>query len=200
MTQVNLENRELTHERLEFGSGVVCFLGPMLTLRGCTLVLGMSARNLIIPQARFIDCTFIIKKPLKDFRWDTAHLRGCRFKGRFSGNDFGSWPDRPTEGSIEGCDFSEAHLNWTRFLGCDTQTLRFPSWPCFTILEPAARWRELQALPWPGEHGSIFGKRFAKDPPSTVAVTHAAPELAAFCGTTEEAIRAVLEQVDGVYL
>src|SRR5690606_20733124 len=98
-----------------------------------------------------------------------------------------------------GCDFSAARLNWTRFLGCDVRTLRFPSWPCFTILEPVRRWRELQALPWPGEYGSIFGKGFAEDPSSTVAVTHSAPELAKFCGTTPETIKALVETLDGVY-
>jgi hypothetical protein len=199
LPQVNLENTEITQERFEWGSGVICFLGPNLTLRNCTLVLGMSARDLIIPQARFIDCTFIIKKQLKNFRWDTAHLQGCHFKGRFSGNDFGEWPSEPRKGSLVDCDFSGAHLNTTRFLSCDASTLRFPSWPCFTILEPARRWRELQALHWPGKYGPVIGNSFAKNPPSTVAMTYSAPELAKFCETTPEAIKALVENLDDVY-
>lgn len=198
MTQVNLEHTEMTGERLEFGSGGVCFLGPDLTLRRCTLVLGMSARDLVIPQARFIDCTIQVKRQLKNFRWDRAHLKGCRFKGRFSGNDFGSWPDNPEDGSIEECDFSDARLNWTRFLGCDVRTLRFPSWPCFTLLDPVSRASALQALPWPGQFGSVLANSFAKNPPSTVALSYSAPELAEFCGTTPEAIRTVVEKLDGV--
>jgi hypothetical protein len=199
MSQVNLENREITQERLEFGSRVVCFLGPNLTLRDCTLVLGTSARNLIIPQARFIDCTIIIKRELKSFRWEAAHMKGCRFKGLFRGNDFGSWPDCPEKGGIEDCDFTEAHLDQTRFLGCDVRTLRFPPWPCFTILDPFRRHRELSALPWPGDVGRIEIKLCAEDPPSTVALTFSAPALAKRNGTTPEAIKAVLEKLDGVY-
>lgn len=199
MSQINLEDTELTQERLEFGPDVVCFLGPRLTLRGCTLVLGMTARNLIIPQARFIDCTFILKKELRSFRWQFAHLIGCKFTGRFRGNDFGSWPDTPTEGSIEGCDFSAARLDECRFLGCDTNTLKFPSWPCFTILAPHARHRELSKLPWPGDIGRIDVKLFAEDPATTMAMTYSAPELAKRSGTTPEAIKAVLETMDGVY-
>ena len=89
MNQVNLENREIANERIEIGPDVVFFLGPNLTLRRCTLVLKIAARNLIIPQARFIDCTFEAKRELKGMRWRHAHLKGCRFIGRFRGHDNG---------------------------------------------------------------------------------------------------------------
>jgi hypothetical protein len=198
MGQLNLENREIAQERLEFGAGVVYFLGPNLTLRGCTLVLGMAGRNLVIPQARFIDCTFIVKRELKNFRWDTAHLQGCRFKGRFTGNDFGEWPSSPGQGSMTDCDFSEAHVHWSRFLSCDVRTLRFPKWPCFTLLDPVPRWREIAALPWPRDKGPIIGEVLEASPPSTVACTLSASNLAKECGTTPEAIRAVVEKLDRV--
>jgi hypothetical protein len=197
---IQFSDQEISNERLILDSATeVYYLGHNLTLRNCTLVIQVPARALVVARTRFIDCTIEVKRQLKNFRWELAHLRGCRFKGRFSGNDFGEWPDSPGEGSLINCDFSEAHLNSTRFLGCDVRTLRFPSWPCFTILEPVRRCRELQALPWPGAYGSIIGKGFAEDPPSTVAVTHSAPELAKFCGTTPEAIRALVEKLDRVY-
>ncbi|MFL5350651.1 MAG: hypothetical protein ACJ8AT_38255 [Hyalangium sp.] len=199
MSQVNLEDREIANERLELGSGVVYFLGPNLTLRNCTLVLGVSARNLIIPQARLLDCTVIIKRELMNFRWESAHLKGCRFKGRFTGNDFGEWSDAPGEGSIEDCDFSEATLHATRFLGCDARTIRFPSWPCFTLFDSVRRARELSALPWPGTAGRIEMQGFERDPPSTVALTYSAVEIAKRRGTTPEAIKALIENLDGVY-
>lgn len=198
MSQVNLENTELAHERIEIGSDVVYFLGPNLTLRHCTLVLKVAARNLIIPQARLMDCVVEARRELKNFQWNSAHLKGCRFTGRFSGNDFGEWPSSPGESSMEDCDFSGAHLDGCRFLGCDVRTLRFPSWPCFTLFDPARRWRELSALPWPGDIGPIVVEGFAEDPPSTVAVTYSAVDLAKRRGTTPEAIRAVLEKLDGV--
>ncbi|WP_224372247.1 hypothetical protein [Hyalangium versicolor] len=136
---------------------------------------------------------------MKNFRWDTAHLKGCRFKGRFTGNDFGEWPSAPGHGSIEDCDFSEAHVDWSRFLGGDARTLRFPRWPCFTFLDPFPRWKELQALPWPGDKGPIIGDVLAAGPPSTVAFTLSATKLAKWCSTTPEAIKAIVEKVEGVY-
>ena len=138
-------------------------------------------------------------RELKSFRWGSAFLQGCRFKGRFSGNDFGEWPSSPGEGNIVDCDFSEAHLDASRFLACDVSTLRFPPWPCFTIFDPVPRWRELSSLPWPGDIGPIVMEGCAEDPPSTVALTYSALGLTKRYGTTPEAIKAVLEKLDGVY-
>jgi hypothetical protein len=199
LSQINLENQEITRETLEFGPDVVCFLGPSLTLRDCTLVLSTSARNLVIPQARFIDCTFIIRKELRNFRWDTAHLKGCRFRGRFIGNDFGEWPWSPGQGSIEDCDFSEAQMDTTRFLACDIRTLRFPRWPCYTLFDPQRRWRELRPDEWPGDLGQVVIAGFEKYPPTTVAMTYLATRQAERGRTTPEVIKAILEKLDGVY-
>jgi len=198
LSQVNLENTELANERLEIGSDVVYFLGPNLTLRNCTLVLKIAARNLVIPQARFIDCSFLVKRELKNFRWDTAHLKGCRFTGRFSGNDFGELPYSPGKGSIEGCDFTEAMLQSCRFVGCDASTLRLPGWPCFTLVDPVRRSHELSSYPWPGDI-SLMMQVLSRSPRTTAAVTLSALNLAKRYGTTPEAIKAVLEKLDGVF-
>jgi hypothetical protein len=198
MSQVNLKEQELENERLELGAGVVYFLGPQLTLRNCTLVLRGPARDLIIPQAQFLHCTIDVKKELKNFHWEHAALRGCRFTGRLSGNDFGRWPySERFLGSIEDCDFTEARLDECRFVGCDINTLRLPTWPCFTLLEPTRRSHELNAVRWPGLMG-IAVKGFAEYPEPTAAITYWAPSVAKWAKTTVEEIRAVIERLDGV--
>ncbi len=197
---IQFRDQEISNERLVLDSKTeLYYLGHHLTLRNCTLVFKVPARALVVAHTRFIDCTLDAKRELKNFRWEYAHLKGCRFKGRFTGNDFGSWPDHPEKGSMEDCDFSDARLDACRFLGCDVRGLRFPSWPCFTLFEPTRRWRELSLLPWPGDIGAIEIKLCQEGPPSTVAVTFSAPELAKRRGTTPEAIRAVLEKLEGVY-
>ncbi len=197
---IQFADQEISNERLVLDSkSELYYLGHHLTLRNCTLVLKVTARALVIARAQFIDCALEAKKELKNFRWNSVHLKGCRFTGRFSGNDFGSWPTHPEDGSLENCDFSGTRLDACRFLGSDARTLRFPPWPCFTILEPARRWRELNALEWPGDVGRIEVKGFSEDPLSTVAATFSAPELAKRSGTTPEAIKAVLEKLEGVY-
>jgi hypothetical protein len=198
LSQVNLEEKELENERLELGAGTIYFLGPRLTLRNCALVLRVPARNLIIPEARFLQCTIDVKKELKNFHWEHAILKGCRFTGRLTSNDFGRWPySERAPGSIEDCDFTEARLDECRFVGCDIHTLKLPSWPCFTLLEPARRSRELSAIAWPGTMG-IAINGFARYPESTAAITYWAPSVAKWAGTTVVEIRTVIERLDGV--
>ena len=197
---IQFSDREITIERLILDSATeLYYLGHNLTLRNCTLVIKIPARALVIARTQLIDCTIEVQRELKNFRWESAFLKGCQFKGRFTGNDFGEWPSAPGQGGIENCDFSQAQLDATRFLSCDVRTLRFPPWPCFTIFDPVRRVGELRQLPWPEAIRRSEIELCAEDPPSTVALTLSAAALAKHRGTTPEAIKAVLEKMDGVY-
>ncbi|WNG43640.1 pentapeptide repeat-containing protein [Archangium minus] len=196
-------DREITNERLELTDKDANYiLGPNLTLKNCTLVLKVSARRLSLKQARFIDCTFEVKQELKNYQsWVAASLKGCRFKGRLRGCDFGHWPEYSSlpwyqHGSIEDCDFTEARLDGCRIMGSDPATLRFPKWPCFTILDPIGRSRELNSVQWPGRFGRVIIEELHTQPTPTRALTYHAPSVASRQETTEEELRAVLEKFD----
>ncbi|ATB39571.1 hypothetical protein CYFUS_005016 [Cystobacter fuscus] len=200
---VVFNDREIENERLELANTKANYiLGPNLTLRNCTLVLKVSARRLSLKQPRFIDCTFEVKQELKNYQsWVAASLKGCRFKGRLTGCDFGHWPEYMSlpwyqHGSIEDCDFTEAQMDACRIMGCDPATIRFPKWPCFTFLDPIGRARELNSIQWPGGFRPIIVEGQYRDPPRTTAVTFYAPALARRRKTTAEAFRAVIEQFD----
>ncbi|HYO54339.1 hypothetical protein [Archangium sp.] len=200
-TKVFYEDKQLENERLELtDKNSLYFLGPNLTLRNCTLILKVSARNLFFDGVRFLNCTFEVKQELKNHQqWVFASLKGCRFKGRLSGCDFGHWPGYSEgweHGAIEDCDFSEARLDGCRFMGCDPRTLKFPKWPCFTILEPIRRAPELRSVKWPGEFGDVVVENLHKRPQSTVALTLFAPAEAKQFETTEEELKAVIEKFD----
>ncbi|WNG21480.1 hypothetical protein [Cystobacter fuscus] len=200
---VLFENTEIENERLELmDKEAHYFLGPNLTMKNCTLVLKVSAPRLFFDGARFINCTFEVKQELKNHQqWLAASLKGCRFKGRLSGCDFGHWPEYMSlpgfqHGSIEDCDFTEARLDGCRIMGSAPATLRFPKWPCFTLLDPIRRARELNSVQWPGGFRPIIVEGQYRDPPCTMAVTLHAPSLAKRRESTEEAFRAVVEQFD----
>jgi hypothetical protein len=208
--KVFYEDRQLENERLELtDKGTLYFLGRNLTLKNCTLVLKVAAKNLFIREVQFIDCTFEVKQELKNHQdWITASLKGCRFKGRLSGCDFGHWPEYGKEpeyqlGSIEDCDFSEARLDECRFHGDDPRTLRFPKWPCFTLLDPIRRADELRNLKWPDRFGRSLvslldqsPEKRIKHPRSTMALSYYAPAEAKRLGITEEAFKAAIEKCD----
>jgi hypothetical protein len=201
--KVIIENKEIENERLELTNKTAhYFLGPNLTLKNCTLVLKVTARRLFFDGARFIDCTVEVKQELKNHQdWIGASLKGCRFKGRLTGCDFGYWPEYSSlpwcqQGSIENCDFSEARLDGCRIMGSDPATLLFPKWPCFTFLDPLGRAPELRNVKWPGSFGDIVVDSLHTHPASTKALTYYAPSAAERFETTPEELRAVIEKFD----
>jgi len=202
LENVIIEDREIENERLELtDKDSLYFLGPNLTLRHCTIVLKVPARRLHIRAVRFIDCTFEVKQELKNHQdWIRASLKGCRFKGRLSGCDFGHWPTYPggawEHAAIEDCDFTEARLDGCRFMGCDPRTLKFPRWPCFTILDPIRRAPELRSIKWPDLFGELVIDTLHEQPPGTSALTLFAPAEAKRFETTEEELRALVEKFD----
>ncbi|WNG43031.1 hypothetical protein F0U60_02185 [Archangium minus] len=203
LENVIFKNQEIENERLELtDKNSLYFLSTGLTLRHCTIVLKVPASRLIIKQARFIDCTFEVKQELKNHQcWVSAYLKGCRFKGRLTGCDFGHWPEYGSDpwyqhGSIEDCDFSEARMDACRIMGSDPSTLRFPKWPCFTILDPIGRAPELRSVKWPGLVGDVIVDDLHTHPPQTRALTYYAPVLAERLEASLEEIRAVIEKFD----
>jgi hypothetical protein len=128
-------------------------LGPDLVVKGCRITLQLNAKKLtLVDDIQFIDCDITAKRQLRDFRWHSAFLQGCRFHGRFIGNCFGRRTDPYSpSGGIERCDFSDAILDMCAFYGCDTTSLVFPKWPSFTLLNPGAYAEQMTSLEWPGQ-------------------------------------------------
>ncbi|WNG31104.1 hypothetical protein F0U62_49140 [Cystobacter fuscus] len=200
---VVFNDREIENERLELTDKKANYiLGPNLTLRNCTLVLKVPARRLSLKQPSFIDCTFEVKQELKNYQsWVAASLKGCRFKGRLTGCDFGHWPEYMSlpwyqHGSIEDCDFTEAQMDSCRIMDSDPASLRFPKWPCFTILDPIGHAARLRSVKWPGRYGAVVVDELHTQPARTTAMTEHAPSIAKQLGTTPEELRAVIEKFD----
>jgi hypothetical protein len=200
--KVFFTSKEIDNERLSLtNKGSRYSLGPDLTLRHCHVVVNVSSRNLFIHGGtRFIDCTFEVKQQLKNHQqWIFASIEGCRFKGRFSGCDFGHWPgygEGAEQGSIKDCDFSEAQMDSCRIMGSDPATLRFPRWPCFTILDPIGRAAELRKARWPAMFGRVVVDELHSNPTPTTALIFHAPTIAKFLETTPEELRIVIERFD----
>lgn len=200
-TKVFYEDKVIEGERLELtDKNSIYSLGPNLSLNDCTIVLSVPAKQFFTDRARFTHCTFEVKRELKNYQdWVFSSLKGCRFKGRLSGCDFGCWPGYSAgseHGFIEDCDFSEAQMDGCRIMGCDPRTIQFPRWPCFTILDPIGRAPELRGVQWPGRFGSVVIEELHTDPSCTKALIFHAPTVAKQLGTTPEALKAVIERFD----
>ena len=127
---------------------------------------------------RIIDCTIIAKREIVNAWFTSMRFEGCRFSGRLSGVGFGQrvgvdrwWG----HGGIENCDFSEARLDQCSFHGCDMKTIRLPTWPCFTIVDPLKHGPELVSVPWPGDFFPVILEGANSEREDTAAVTIYAP-------------------------
>ena len=191
---VHYEEREIQSEQLELtDKEAIYWLGPNITLRRCTVVIGVGERQLVPMRGNLIDCTITARRAVADHCFTSLRFEGCHFIGRFTGVRFGqrAGVDRWWEhGGIENCDFSEARLDQCVFHGCDMRTIRLPKWPCFTILDPVKHGRELLSVPWPGDFVPVTLDGRFKEQPSTAAVTIYAPAEAKRSGTTLEELRA----------
>ncbi|QRK07312.1 hypothetical protein JQX13_45965 [Archangium violaceum] len=199
---IHFKDRVIEGERVELPKHAIYWLGPNVTFRNCTVVISVASRGLVPMSGRFIDCTIQAKGELKNVRWAPMHFRGCRFKGRFAGNDFGFREDDIDKwkiGGIEDCDFSEARLDGCRFFNCDMKTIRLPLWPCFTFMDARRHAAELGRHEWPGSFDSVI-KVVCDAPEGTVASTWHAHTAAENMGTTAEELRAALEKVPWVVM
>ncbi|MET0406551.1 MAG: hypothetical protein ABW123_29305 [Cystobacter sp.] len=87
---IRYENREIQGERLELTDKKASYwLGPNLTLRGCTVVVGVGRQQFVPMWGTLIDCTIEAKRQVEDLWWTRMRFEGCRFKGRYSGVGFG---------------------------------------------------------------------------------------------------------------
>jgi hypothetical protein len=195
-----LHDRTIQGEAITIDEKDTYFLGPDLVLRECTILLRTTSRGLIISRTRFENCEVVAKKKLSSFRWFNAFFTGCRFSGTFHGCDFGHSPDDfEPAGGIECCDFSGAALDACRVLNADVETIQFPPWPCFTIIDPGRLATQIQPIQWPGKM-RILAELIASFEPETVAVTFLATDAMKRYAVSEEDLRSAVSRIPGVKL
>jgi hypothetical protein len=194
-----LRDRTMESESIVLKSDETNYLGPNLVLRRCQVLIRTSARGLVITRVSFFDCHIETKKPLINFSFCDARLDGCTVAGKFFGCDFGrrlDEVDNPDAAAMR-CDFSSAKLDACRFIDCDVDTLTFPGWPCFTILNPLDRCDELERLEWPGRLRIAF-ESHRDAPPKTRAITYYVPELTRRLGGEEQELKRIIAKLEGV--
>ncbi|MFE8595751.1 pentapeptide repeat-containing protein [Archangium violaceum] len=202
---IHYEKREIVGERLELKKGPIYWLGPDLTVRDSTVIISAAGRSLVPMGGQFINCTIQAKGQLMGVVWAQMTFKGCRFKGRFRGNEFGFREalvdtSRFKPGGLEDCDFSEAELHGVGFNGCDMSTIRLPRWPCFTFVDPVRHAAELRQHSWPGLFGRVTVETACESPEGSIASTWHAPTVAEKMETTVEELRAALETAPGIFM
>lgn len=188
---LQLSERVISGEIIEIGREATV-LGPGLLLSGCHLRLATSARALTIAPIRVERCTIEAIRPLTNARWGNAWIEASRFRGTFTGCDFGTWPEHyDPGGGIKDCDLGGATLDGCRFFGDDVASLQLPAWPCFVIEAPKATSARLAGLSWPAKlRHWVAGLEWAPD--EARALVEYAPRILERFGGTETELREAL--------
>lgn len=196
----HLHDQTVEDQEIQLGKVNANYLGPNLLLKGCKLMLRTTAKALTATETTIEDSQIVAAQKLTGFRWYHVWFRRCRFSGTFSGCEFGHWPDDPpSAGGIEECDFSAAILDGCRFLDCDTSRIRFPTWPCFTLLDPVGNLSSLSSRTWPGSTGIIVNT-LKSSPPETSAVVLDSSQVVKKLGSSQDELCAFLKKLDNVLM
>jgi len=156
----------------------------------------------LILRSRFEDCEVIAVKRQRDSNFFTARFLNCRFKGVFSGIDFGRSHSIERDGDfggIENCDFTAATLDGCRFVNADVSTLRLPAWPHAVLLDPYKRAADVAQMQWPGLLG-LYMKGCTEMPESFKATVLHMPSLAPLVQCTEEQVQEALKRLGGLQM
>lgn len=190
----NLANQSIVGESIvvsDKGADSYDALGPDLVLRDCTVTFSIAARMMGLVDVRFINCRIVAKRALAGIHWANCSFERCTFEGTFSNCTFGHVPTVYAEmGNLIGGDFSRATLNGVTFRGTDASRIIFPSWPCFTLLNPTGS-HALDAM-LPLHEWRYYAEALADSPPDATAVTALAGYVVKHYGGSEAELRSVL--------
>lgn len=152
---MELKNQNLTQQKIILTDEKVNILGPYLEMNRCQIMSDCKAKALLIIGFKMKGGVFEQSRTLSNFHFENAHFDNVLFKGDYAGCDFGDW-DLEERSSIMNCDFSLALLDGCRFLRCDPESIQFPKWPCFTIINPSAVRQYVLSQRWPDGVGRLL--------------------------------------------
>lgn len=151
-------------------------------------------------MSTFQNCVIEAVKMQRDTNFFTARFVDCRFRGLFSGVDFGHTGGAELGqnfGSVEGCDFSDATLDGCRFINVDVSTLKFPRHDHAVLINPSSRSADVSAANWPGSMGKYMEIVTAKPPSFKATVMHI-PSLTSLVQCSEEELKSALRRFGGI--
>ena len=179
--------------------------GPDLVVKNCRIDIQVASRDfLLVSPVEFVDCTIHSARPLKSLRFVRASFRGCRFTGKFSGCDFGTWPEysvmMPFNALFEDVDLTGAEMDLCRIFRSDMKRIDLPKWPSFAILEPYENRERIKRLVWKGagDRLRVFHELASKALPIVVASLNYAPAFIKWYGGDIDSLRGELSKLDFV--
>lgn len=191
-----MRDRVVNDSVIRLEGDLATVLGPNLELNNCVVESFVDGRGIIFAGVVMYGGVFDQRVRLSNFHFSRAVFDAVKFKGRYSGCDFGDWDDVVIPG-ISRCDFSDAVMDGCRFLNCDMADIVTPKWPCFGWMHPAAARDFVMSKSWPKGVGLILDISTDIDP-ECVAIVLDASVIAKDSNLPLEQLRPMLEAIPGV--
>lgn len=195
---MDMRDTTISKDEIRLVKGEEHTLGPKLKLQQCKVISDCSEKFLFIVGLTMEGGAFVQKRKLTDFHFERAHFKGVEFEGHYVGCDFGNW-DSPEKASVKDCDFEKSILEDCRFLNCDPGGIKFPKWPCFTIINPVAAAKYVASKDWPEEVEIMLDVYTDVDPECVASCGYAKP-LAKDTGLSLEELRELLTPIPGMQI
>jgi hypothetical protein len=195
---VQYRDTTLTGKNIDFNNTDMHFLGPNLILNDCNLTVKSKQKGFGVIGFQMNGGCFEIKSNLRDFQFDQAKFENVKFLGLLCGIDFGWW-DSSEPGSIKNCDFTEATFQSCRFLSTEMTTIKLPSWPHFSIPDPARLATWVKQHKWPDNLDVVLEVATDIEPGCSAAVDNA-QILADADGISLAEMRELLAPIPGIVI
>ncbi len=193
---MKLKNITISDEEVLLAAGETHVLGPALRIEQCQVIASCDAQELVIAGVTMTGGSYIQASPLSNFHFEHVHFNGVRFTGSYIGCDFGNW-ESTEKISVENCDFTDAVLDGCRFINSNPETIKFPKWPCFAIVNPSSAAEYVSSRTWPARIATLMNIYTDSDP-ECVVVCGNAERIAHKNGLPLPNLRELLQPIPGI--
>jgi hypothetical protein len=196
-------DRQLVGEEIILGTARAKDRLVQSTCRHCTLKIANS-HAVTIGNCYLNECIFDPQKTV-NATWLDNYWEKCVFLGDYNSTHFGQKAvDTETYPwgaiAVRGCDFTQATMHVCAFNRTDINSIKFPRWPCFTIIQPSKHrlvWEKM-LLPLPEW---LMRSWYCETSPVDAEVLHWPTIAKKWCPDHDpDEVKAVLETLDFVHL
>jgi hypothetical protein len=216
-----IADQQLRNEEVVLGTTGYMDRVLKTTLENCVLTIS-NPDAVLVSRCRLVGCVVRPDRTMPGHRgiWSDNYWQDCHFYGNYVSMHFGS-PEEDVHGpspwgeiAIQGCNFSDTTMHFCSFRRTDVDSIKFPGWPCFTVLQPErnrSRWKDVPApipssmiMNWFSERGRPcdFTEAQVFHWPTIVKEhekwyqKHPRPELRSVIDADPEEVRRVLAAID----
>jgi hypothetical protein len=121
------------------------------TLQHCNVEIRTPGKYLVISDSNFTDCTVVARPRLTAYQFHGARFYRTTFRGRFRHCDFGARKEdeRWQFGVVAESSFQDAILDNCTLFGGGIESITWPAWPHFVVLEPLHHLKDWESTPFP---------------------------------------------------